>query len=43
MTKQTSSPQTNGGRASHPRMGTGIEGLDNILGGGFPAYRVYLI
>ncbi|HEX8137656.1 MAG TPA: ATPase domain-containing protein [Pyrinomonadaceae bacterium] len=26
-----------------PRMGTGIEGLDEILEGGFPANRIYLI
>jgi circadian clock protein KaiC len=27
----------------HPRCTTGIEGLDNVLCGGFPANRVYLI
>ncbi len=40
MTK--SSAQDNGSPAQ-VRMGTGIEGLDNILEGGFPANRIYLI
>ncbi|HWT00761.1 MAG TPA: ATPase domain-containing protein [Pyrinomonadaceae bacterium] len=31
------------GQRTQTRMGTGIEGLDNILEGGFPANRVYLI
>ena len=31
------------GDATSARMATGIEGLDNILEGGFPANRVYLV
>lgn len=32
-----------GGESAAARMATGIEGLDNILEGGFPANRIYLI
>lgn len=35
--------QSTGGSAASTRMATGIEGLDNILEGGFPANRIYLI
>src|SRR6185503_15382128 len=31
------------GSLSPPRLATGIEGLDDILEGGFPAHRLYLI
>ena len=31
------------GRLAVPRLATGVEGLDNILEGGFPAHRLYLI
>src|SRR5436190_10136432 len=31
------------GRLSVPRLATGIEGLDDILEGGFPANRIYLV
>jgi circadian clock protein KaiC len=32
-----------GGATAPDRMATGIEGLDNILEGGFPANRIYLV
>lgn len=32
-----------GGHAAATRMATGVEGLDNILEGGFPANRIYLL
>lgn len=35
--------QSTGGDSAPARMATGIEGLDNILEGGFPANRIYLI
>jgi len=31
------------GRLSLPRLATGVEGLDDVLEGGFPAHRIYLI
>lgn len=36
-------PKTSTGGDSATRMATGIEGLDNILEGGFPANPIYLI
>ena len=33
----------NTGRESAPPTSTGIKGLDHILHGGFPAYRLYLV
>src|ERR1043166_1426343 len=39
-TKTTRKPS---GRLTEPRLATGIEGLDNILDGGFPPHRIYLI
>lgn len=35
--------QSTGGDSASTRMATGIVGLDNILEGGFPANRIYLI
>jgi circadian clock protein KaiC len=32
-----------GAHAAEERMGTGVEGFDDVLGGGFPANRLYLI
>lgn len=38
-----SSPTAEPGAGVHPRLGTGIAGLDDILNGGFPSQRVYLV
>ncbi|MBV9958393.1 MAG: AAA family ATPase [Acidobacteria bacterium] len=42
MKKRTSQKEEGGGSAA-ARMATGIQGLDNILEGGLPANRIYLI
>jgi circadian clock protein KaiC len=41
--KKFSSQEEPVGASAPARMGTGIEGLDNILEGGFPANRIYLV
>lgn len=43
MKKSSSQEAAAGGLSDSARMATGIEGLDNILEGGFPANRIYLI
>jgi circadian clock protein KaiC len=43
MNKKSSPFPTAGGGSAPSRMATGIEGLDDILQGGFPANRVYLV
>jgi circadian clock protein KaiC len=43
MEKTTSSHKRPGGASAAATMGTGIEGLDDILEGGFPLNRIYLI
>jgi circadian clock protein KaiC len=35
--------KSTGGDTVANRMATGIEGLDNVLEGGFPANRIYLV
>jgi circadian clock protein KaiC len=41
--KQTLSEESTGSKSAAARMGTGVEGLDDILEGGFPANRIYLL
>ncbi|HYW70581.1 MAG TPA: ATPase domain-containing protein [Pyrinomonadaceae bacterium] len=41
--KKATNTKRSSGRLTLPRLPTGIDGLDNILDGGFPAHRVYLI
>lgn len=43
MGKKNHAVKSTNGDSAPPRMRTGIEGLDNILHGGFPANRVYLV
>ena len=40
---QSRSNDGNGGGGGTPRLATGIAGLDDILGGGLPPDRLYLI
>jgi circadian clock protein KaiC len=42
-TKTAKSAKPTSGRLAPPRLATGIEGLDDILEGGFPAHRIYLV
>jgi len=42
-TKTAKSAKPTSGRLALPRLATGIEGLDDILEGGFPAHRIYLV
>src|SRR3954463_11347853 len=41
--KRSRSQKEQTGATGPVRMGTGIEGLDNILEGGFPENRIYLV
>lgn len=41
--KIAQSAKRHSGKLALPRLATGIEGLDDILEGGFPAHRLYLI
>ena len=41
--KTVKTARRSSGRLVVPRLATGIEGLDDILEGGFPAHRIYLI
>jgi circadian clock protein KaiC len=43
MTKQASPKETTSDNSVPERMATGIKGLDNILEGGLPANRIYLV
>ncbi|HEX3561067.1 MAG TPA: ATPase domain-containing protein [Pyrinomonadaceae bacterium] len=44
MGKKAAAPkQTKSRNPAAPRMGTGVEGLNDILEGGFPANRIYLV
>ncbi|HEX3146211.1 MAG TPA: ATPase domain-containing protein [Pyrinomonadaceae bacterium] len=43
MSKPKTAKRTVPAKAALPRLPTGIEGLDDILEGGFPAHRIYLI
>jgi len=43
MTKPKTAKRNVPAKAAVPRLPTGIEGLDDILEGGFPAHRIYLI
>lgn len=43
MKKKTPTQEQTKRTSAAPRMGTGIESLDDILEGGFPANRIYLI
>ncbi len=42
-TKNAKTKKRTTGKLAAPRLATGVEGLDNILDGGFPAHRLYLI
>ena len=43
MNKKKHAGESATGDSAAPRMATGIEGLDDILQGGFPANRIYLV
>jgi circadian clock protein KaiC len=43
MTKKSTPKESTSGTSTPERLGTGIESLDNILEGGFPANRIYLV
>ncbi|HEX8710078.1 MAG TPA: ATPase domain-containing protein [Pyrinomonadaceae bacterium] len=43
MNKKNQAIESANGDSAPPRVATGIEGLDDILQGGFPAHRVYLV
>ncbi len=43
MNKKNNPVESASGDSASSRMATGIEGLDDILQGGFPANRIYLV